>query len=57
MTAVLSWIFPLLSSRSAALPFVLFSIMMAIQFFVVLWIFPETKGITLEEMEHKLGID
>lgn len=56
MTAVLSWAFPLLSARSAALPFVFFSVMMAVQFFVVLFLFPETKGITLEEMEHRLGI-
>lgn len=56
MTAVLSWIFPLLSARSAAVPFVFFSCMMVIQFFVVLFVFPETKGITLEQMEKKLGI-
>ena len=56
MTAVLSWIFPLLSAHSAAVPFAFFSIMMAIQFFVVLFVFPETKGITLEDMQSKLGI-
>jgi sugar porter (SP) family MFS transporter len=56
MTAILSWIFPLLSAHSAAMPFAFFSIMMAVQFFVVLFVFPETKGITLEEMQKKLGI-
>jgi SP family arabinose:H+ symporter-like MFS transporter len=56
MTAVLSWIFPLLSARSAAFPFAFFSIMMAVQFFVVLFVFPETKGISLEQMEKELGI-
>jgi MFS transporter, SP family, arabinose:H+ symporter len=56
MTAVLSWIFPLLSAHSAAVPFAFFSVMMVVQFFVVLFIFPETKGITLEDMQHKLGI-
>jgi len=56
MTAVLSWIFPLLSAHSAAVPFGFFSAMMVIQFFVVLFVFPETKGITLEQMEKKLGI-
>jgi hypothetical protein len=30
--------------------------MMAVQFFVVLFFFPETKGITLEAMQKKLGI-
>lgn len=56
MTAVLSWAFPLLSAHSAAVPFAFFSLMMAIQFFVVLFVFPETKGITLEDMQKKLGI-
>jgi hypothetical protein len=29
---------------------------MAIQFFVVLFVFPETKGISLEEMQKRLEI-
>jgi SP family arabinose:H+ symporter-like MFS transporter len=57
MTAILSWIFPLLSARSPAVPFAFFSLMMMIQFFIVLFVFPETKGITLEEMQKSLGID
>jgi MFS transporter, SP family, arabinose:H+ symporter len=56
MTAVLSWVFPLLSAHSAAVPFAFFSTMMVIQFFIVLFVFPETKGISLEEMQRKLGI-
>ncbi|HVT95970.1 MAG TPA: sugar porter family MFS transporter [Acidobacteriaceae bacterium] len=56
MTALLSWIFPLLSAHSAAVPFGFFSSMMVLQFFVVLFIFPETKGISLEDMQKKLGI-
>jgi SP family arabinose:H+ symporter-like MFS transporter len=57
MTAILSWIFPLLSAHSASVPFAFFSVMMAGQFFVVLFVFPETKGITLEAMQKKLGIE
>jgi hypothetical protein len=30
--------------------------MMLVQFVVVLLAYPETKGVTLEEMQHKLGI-
>jgi hypothetical protein len=30
--------------------------MMAVQFFVVLLWYPETQGITLEDMQKKLGI-
>jgi MFS transporter, SP family, arabinose:H+ symporter len=56
MTAILSWIFPLLSAYSASIPFTFFSFMMAVQFFVVLFVFPETKGISLEDMQKKLGI-
>lgn len=31
--------------------------MMVLQFLVVLFVYPETKGITLEDMQRKLGID
>jgi MFS transporter, SP family, arabinose:H+ symporter len=31
-------------------------VMMAVQFLVVLLWYPETKGISLEEMQKKLGI-
>jgi len=30
--------------------------MCAVQFFVVLFFYPETKGITLEEMQKKIGL-
>jgi sugar porter (SP) family MFS transporter len=56
MTAILSWVFPLLSAHSAAVPFAFFASMMVVQFFVVLFVFPETKGVTLEQIERKLGI-
>jgi len=35
---------------------VFFAAMTGLQFFVVLFFFPETKGVTLEEMQKKLGI-
>ena len=57
MNALISGIFPVLAVRSGAYPFVFFAAMMALQFFVVLFFFPETKGVTLEEMQHKLGIE
>jgi MFS transporter, SP family, arabinose:H+ symporter len=56
MTAALSWVFPLLSAHSASVPFAFFASMMVVQFFVVLFVFPETKGVSLEDMEKKLGI-
>ncbi len=56
MAALISGIFPLLAKRSGGVPFVFFSAMMALQFFVVLFSYPETKGVSLEQMQKKLGI-
>jgi len=30
---------------------------MVAQFFVVLFFYPETKGVSLEQLQHKLGIE
>ncbi len=56
MNAIISWTFPIVASHSRGAPFVFFSAMMVVQFFVVLLSFPETKGITLEDMQKKFGI-
>jgi SP family arabinose:H+ symporter-like MFS transporter len=56
MNALISWTFPLMAASSGAYPFVFFAAMMVLQFFVVLFVYPETKGITLEDMQKKLGI-
>jgi sugar porter (SP) family MFS transporter len=55
MNAMISGIFPLMAASSGAIPFVFFAFMMVVQFFVVLWLYPETKGITLEAMQKQLG--
>ena len=57
MNALISGIFPVLAVRSGAYPFVFFAAMMVLQFFVVLFFYPETKGVTLEQMQHRLGIE
>lgn len=54
MNALISGIFPLMAASSGAYPFVFFAVMMVLQFFVVLFIYPETKGFTLEEMQKKM---
>jgi hypothetical protein len=56
INALISRIFPLLAAASGGYPFVFFSFMMAFQFFVVLSVYPETKGMSLEEMQKRLGI-
>ena len=57
MNAIIAYTFPQLAKSSGAYPFVLFSAMMVVQFFVVLFFYPETKGVTLEQMQHRLGIE
>jgi len=56
MNGVISLIFPLMAASSGAYPFVFFSAMMVLQFLVVVFFYPETKGVSLEEMQRKLGI-
>ena len=56
MNAIISLIFPIMAKSSGGAPFAFFAAMMALQFFVVLFFYPETKGITLEQLQHKLGI-
>jgi sugar porter (SP) family MFS transporter len=55
--AIISLIFPVMAKSSGAYPFLFFAAMMVIDFFLVLFYYPETSGISLEQMQHKLGID
>ncbi len=54
MAAVISQVYPMLSGYSQALPFALCAGFMVLQFFVVLALFPETRGVKLESMELAL---
>jgi sugar porter (SP) family MFS transporter len=56
MAGFITFGFPQVAAKSGGYPFVFFAVMMAVQFFVVLRWYPETRGITLEEMQKKLGI-
>src|SRR5271163_4941272 len=57
MNAAIAFTFPQLAKASGAYPFVFFAAMMVLQFFVVLFFYPETKGVTLEQLQYKLGIE
>jgi MFS transporter, SP family, arabinose:H+ symporter len=57
MNALIAYIFPQVAKTSGGAPFLLFGAMMVLQFFVVLFAYPETKGISLEQLQHKLGTD
>jgi hypothetical protein len=58
MAMVISWVFPLvakdLGQPGAGLPFAFFALMMVVQIFVVTILFPETKRVSLEEMNRRL---
>jgi sugar porter (SP) family MFS transporter len=56
MNALISAIFPVLAKKSSATPFFFFAAMMLIDFILVAAIYPETKGVTLEKLEQKLGV-
>lgn len=55
MCALLTFLFPVVAQHSKALPFAFFAAMMALQFVVVLLFFPETKGVSLEDMERRIA--
>ena len=56
MNAIIAGIFSYTETKSHALPFVFFAGMMAEQFFMVLFIYPETKQRSLEQIQAGFGI-
>ena len=55
MNAIIALLFPLIVKNfSQAMPFYFFAAMTALQFIVVLLIYPETKGKTLEQLQAQL---
>jgi len=57
MNALIAYTFPEAAKSSGGAPFLLFGVMMLAQFFVVLCFYPETKGVSLEQLQLKLGIE
>jgi sugar porter (SP) family MFS transporter len=55
--AIISLVFPLVAATSGAYPFIFFTAMMVLDFFVIFFLYPETTGISLEQMQHRFGID
>jgi hypothetical protein len=55
MNALISALFPAIAALSSSIPFLFFSLMMVLQFILVLWFLPETKGVALERMGHAMG--
>jgi sugar porter (SP) family MFS transporter len=57
MAAAISLTFPMFAAKSGGHTFAFYAAMMVLQLLWVLWIMPETKGVPLEEIQKKLGID
>ena len=57
LAATTSWTFPFLTEIWGGYTFVVFTLFMVLQLIWVVTVMPETKGISLEEMEKKLGIE
>jgi SP family arabinose:H+ symporter-like MFS transporter len=55
MNALIGGAFPYVAAKSHAAPFVFFAVMMMVQFFVVLFVYPETKQRSLEQIQASLG--
>jgi SP family xylose:H+ symportor-like MFS transporter len=55
--AVISWTFPLIAEVSGGYTFAFYGVCMVGQLIWVLFVMPETKGITLEGIQKKMGID
>lgn len=52
--AIISLVFPLLAQKSGSLPFFFFAAMMVLDFFLVLFYYPETARVKLEDMQHTI---
>jgi SP family arabinose:H+ symporter-like MFS transporter len=56
MNALISWTFPQMAARSGGYAFLFFAGMTLFGFFVVFAAYPESKGVTLEQMQQEMGI-
>ncbi len=54
MNGLITLLFPVVSAYSRSLPFTIFAVMMVVQLVVVAVFYPETKGLSLESLQHKL---
>ena len=57
MAALISWTFPVVADISGAHAFAFYAVMMVGQLVWVLKVMPETKGVPLEEIQRRMGIE
>ncbi len=56
MAAAITWSFPAIAEWSGAHVFAFYAAMMVLQLVWVLFVMPETKGVPLEQIQKKMGI-
>jgi SP family xylose:H+ symportor-like MFS transporter len=56
LCATVGWVFPVVAKTSGAMAFGFFALMMAAQFILVARFLPETKGVSLEELQRQLNV-
>jgi MFS family permease len=56
MAAAISWTFPMIAEISGGYTFAFYAVCMVAQLFWVIYVMPETKGVSLEQIQKKLGI-
>jgi len=54
--AVIALVFPIMATTSGAYPFIFFTVMMVLDLFIIAIYYPETTGISLEQVQHEFGI-
>ena len=54
MNALIAGVFPVLAAHSGSLPFFFFAASMVVFFFLTLFVYPETKRVSLEQMQRTL---
>ncbi len=57
MCAAIAWTFPMFAEKTGAHVFAFYAAMMVLQLLWVIIMMPETKGIPLEEIQRRLGIE
>ena len=53
--AIISLVFPLMITISGSFPFYFFGAMMILDFFLVIFLYPETANVSLEKMQHAIA--
>ena len=56
LNALVSGFYPIVAAKSGGKPFAFFACMMLLQFIVVFFYYPETKGFSLEEMQARIAV-